>query len=329
VSSTVVNRPDATRRRAGLVPTHRGFAIASLLFPPIGVPALLSSLKTGRLARSSDTIRAARRQSARTVDLCWYAIGVGLGVYFVGFLVLVFTANDGSVQDTFLPGDVLSDGELWSSLFKGFRTNVSLALLAQFFILIWALVIAILRLLPGKACAPIRWVVIAYSDLFRGLPGILVVLIINFGLPQADLPLLRGWSPFQYSCLALVLLYGAYVAEVYRAGIQSVHPSQVSAARSLGLSYTQTLREVVVPQAVRRVIPPLLNDFIALQKDTAILAFVGVNEVVNRARFYNNARVTLAAYTGAALIFFVFTIPQTRFVDWLIARQQNAQFGRK
>jgi polar amino acid transport system permease protein len=327
--STTLNRPDAIRRRAGVVPTHRAFAIASLLFPPIGIAALASSLKTGRLARSPATMRDARRQSARTVELCWYAIGIGLAVYFIGFIALILTANDGSVRKAFFPWEVLSDGELWESLLKGLRTNLSLAVLAQGFILVWALVLAVVRLLPGPACAPIRAVVIVYTDLFRGLPGILVVLLITFGLPQADLPGLTGWSPFQYSCLALVLLYGAYVAEVYRAGIESVHPSQVSAARSLGLSYSQTLRDVVIPQAVRRVIPPLLNDFIALQKDTAILAFVGVNEMVNRARFYNNARATLAGYTVAAFLFFVVTIPQTRFVDWLIKRQQRAQFGAR
>ena len=115
----------------------------------------------------------------------------------------------------------------------------------------------------------------AYCDLFRALPAVLVILIINFGFQRARLPLLENFSTMQYAIMALALVYGAYVAEVYRAGIDSIHPSQTAAARSLGLTYAQTMRHVVVPQAVRRVVPPLLNDFIGLQKDTALIFSIG------------------------------------------------------
>ena len=139
-----------------------------------------------------------------------------------------------------------------------------------------------------------------------------MILIIGFGLPQANVPILGGFSDMQFAILALSLTYGAYVSEVYRAGIESVHWSQTAAARSLGLSYAQTMRHVVVPQAVRRVIPPLLNDFIGLQKDTALISFLGVLDVISRARFINNSRGTLTAYSMAAMLFLAVTIPFTR-----------------
>jgi polar amino acid transport system permease protein len=316
----------------GPVPALRWMA----LLAPLGLVSIWTSLRVRRLA-AANQIDAAREASARALDVGWYVIGAALICHVVGF-VLTFllvrqaptdnTPNPTTVFETYFPWEVWSDGEVWRSLGKGFLTNVSLALLAQFFILLWSLLIAVLRMLPGRGTAPIRFLVIAYGDLFRSLPGILVVLMVNFGLQKAQLPLLKSFSSYQYACLSLTLIYGAYVSEVFRAGLESVHPSQTSGARSLGLSYSQTLIHVSIPQAVRRVIPPLLNDFIALQKDTAILAFVGVFEVVARARFYNNNRATLAAYAVAAVFFFVFTIPQTRFADWLLKRQQNKQFGR-
>ena len=154
---------------------------------------------------------------------------------------------------------------------KGFRINIEVFLWSEAIVLVWALIVALVRLLPNRACAPIRLVATAYCDLFRAVPAVLVILIINFGFQRARLPILERFTPKQYAILALVLVYGAYVAEVYRSGIESIHASQGAAARSLGLSYGQTLRYVIVPQAVRRVIPPLLNDFIGLQKDTALI----------------------------------------------------------
>jgi polar amino acid transport system permease protein len=146
---------------------------------------------------------------------------------------------------------------------------------------------------------------------------------------QAKVPLAGDLSDNQYVIIALTLTYGAYVSEVYRAGIESVHWGQVAAARSLGLSYTQTLQHVVVPQAVRRVVAPLLNDFIGLQKDTAIISVIGVLDVVSRARFINNSKGSLAAYTRAAALFLAVTIPFTRWLEWLQRRSQaRTQGGR-
>src|SRR5207342_3323117 len=148
---------------------------------------------------------------------------------------------------------------------------------SEVLILAWALVIAVMRSLPGPVFFPIRLLAVIYTDLFRGIPTILVIYLLGFGVPALGIQGVPD-SEFFWGVVALVLVYSAYVAEVYRAGIESIHESQVSAARSLGLSRWQSMRHVVLPQAVRRVIPPLLNDFIGLQKDTALLALIGVVE---------------------------------------------------
>ena len=154
------------------------------------------------------------------------------------------------------------------------------------------MLVAVVRLLPGRACAPVRFLAIAYTDVFRGVPAVITIYLIVFGFALAGVPVFDSMSKdgqvFWLSVLALVLVYGAYVAEVYRAGLESIHWSQAAAARSLGLSQWQTMRHVVIPQAVRRIIPPLLNDFVALQKDTALVSFVGVVEILNYAGLYKN-----------------------------------------
>ena len=167
---------------------------------------------------------------------------------------------------------------------------------AEALVLVFALLLAIVRGLPGRAAAPFRTLTIAYTDFFRGTPLVLVLFMIIGGLPALDIAGISDLSLFKSGVLALTLVYTAYVTEVYRAGIDSVHPSQRMAARSLGLSYTQTLRYVVLPQAIRRVVPPLLNDFIGLQKDTALVTVIGVTEAVAQANFYStdyfNTRVS-------------------------------------
>jgi polar amino acid transport system permease protein len=308
-------------RRVGRVLTYRRGAIASLSFPPAGVPALIWSLRAGRLAQRGE-IERARLAGERARHWIWYAVGVGSASYAVTFLVFLLTANGGSVRHVFFDADVLSDRDAWNSLLKGFWINVQVFLIAEALVLVWALLVAILRLLPGPACRPIRVVATVYVDVFRGVPSLLVIYIVGLGLAQADVPLLGDLSEMWYAILALTLTYGAYVSEVYRAGIESVHWSQTAAARSLGLSYAQTMRHVVIPQAVRRVVPPLLNDFIGLQKDTALISVLGILDVVNRARFINNAQGTLAAYSMAALLFVGVTIPFTRYLDRLLRREQ-------
>ncbi len=197
-------------------------------------------------------------------------------------------------------------------------------LIAEVFILVFALVVAVLRGLPGPVFFPIRALAIVYVDLFRGVPTILVIYILGFGVPALALPGVPI-DPLFWGIVSLVLVYSAYVSEVYRAGIDSVHPSQAAAARSLGLTHGQALRFVVIPQAVRRVIPPLLNDFIGLQKDTALVGLLGVVEAFRQSQIEVAASFNYTPYIATAVIFIALTVPMARFTDWLVARDKRRQ----
>jgi polar amino acid transport system permease protein len=201
---------------------------------------------------------------------------------------------------------------------------------AEAVILVTALGLAVLRGLQGPVFFPLRLLAIVYSDFFRGVPTILLVYLLGFGIPALGLrgisdPELLWGVPAEivWGTLALILVYTAYVSEVYRAGIESVHPSQNAAARSLGLSHGQSLRYVVVPQAVRRVVPPLLNDFIGLQKDTALVALVGVVEAFRQSQIDSAATFNFTPYLAAALMFLLVTVPLTRLTDRLIERDRR------
>jgi polar amino acid transport system permease protein len=210
-------------------------------------------------------------------------------------------------------------------VWDGFLINIKLMLVAEVLVLIFALLIAIVRGLPGRSAAPLRGLAIAYTDFFRGTPLILVAYVAALGLPSLGLAVISHQSLFVYGVLSLTLVYTAYVTEVYRAGIESVHPSQRMAARSLGLNYVQTLRYVILPQAIRRVVPPLLNDFIGLQKDTAIITVIGVTDALAQAGFYSNDFFSYAGYMIAAILFVLLTIPFARFTDNLIKQRERRE----
>jgi polar amino acid transport system permease protein len=195
-------------------------------------------------------------------------------------------------------------------------------LIAEAIILPLALVIAILRGLSGPVFFPVRLLAVVYVDFFRGIPTILLVLLLGFGVPSLQLSWLPS-SEFFWATVSLILIYSAYVSEVYRAGIESVHPSQEAAARSLGLTHVQGLRYVVVPQAVRRVIPPLLNDFIGLQKDTALVSVLGVIDALQQANIDSSATFNFTPYCAAAVLFVAITIPLTRLADYLVSRERK------
>ncbi len=209
------------------------------------------------------------------------------------------------------------------SVAEAFLLNVRMFMIAEAFILVLALVIALVRSVPGPVFFPFRAVAVVYTDIFRGVPLILVLYMIGFGVPGLGLGYVSTRSDITYGIVALVLVYSAYVAEVYRAGIDSVHQSQAAAARSLGLSRWQSMRFVVLPQAVRRVIPPLLNDFIGLQKDTALVSVLGSIEAARAAQIYGAEQFNYSAYVVAALLFVLVTIPLARFTDHLIARDRR------
>jgi polar amino acid transport system permease protein len=207
-------------------------------------------------------------------------------------------------------------------VWDGFQTNIKLMVIAEALVLVFALVLAVVRGLPGRAAFPLRAIAIVYTDVFRGTPLILVLFIVGLGLPALDIKVVSEQSLFVYGIVSLTLVYTAYVTEVYRAGIESVHPSQRMAARSLGLTYSQALRFVVLPQAIRRVIPPLLNDFIGLQKDTALVTVLGLTEAAAQAGFYSSDYFSYAGFTVAAVFFILLTIPLARFTDHIIKERE-------
>ncbi len=218
----------------------------------------------------------------------------------------------------------LSLPDVWA----GFQLNIKMMVIAEVLVLVLALALAIVRGLPGPAARPLRALAIVYTDFFRGTPLILVAFIVGFGVPGLQLGYISSRPVIVYGIVALTLVYTAYVTEVYRAGIESVHPSQRAAARSLGLTYTQTMRYVVVPQAVRRVIPPLLNDFVGLQKDTAIISVIGVGEATQLAQQFSTQNNDFPSLVAAAVFFILLTIPLARFTDHLVAdreRRERAQ----
>src|ERR671930_1553740 len=249
-------------------------------------------------------------------------IALASTVVFFTVLILVVTNSPGwpEVKSAFFDPGVFKDS--FPEILRAFWTNIKLFCIAEVFILVFALFIAILRSLPGPVFFPLRALAIAYTDLFRGVPTILLIFMLGFGAPALAISGVPR-SPFFWAVVALVLVCSAYVAEVYRAGIESVHPSQDAAARSLGLSRAQTLRYVILPQAVRRVVPPLLNDFIGLQKDTALVGFLGAVEAFKQSQIDAAATFNYTSFLAAAVLFVALTIPLARLTDWLIARDRR------
>jgi polar amino acid transport system permease protein len=246
---------------------------------------------------------------------------VSTAVFFGVLAYLVVNSPGWSrVRESFFDGDVFS--ESLSDITPRLLVNVQIFLLAEALILVLGLALALMRGLPGPVFFPVRLLSVAYTDFFRGVPTILVIYLFGFGVPALELSGVPN-SPFFWGVASLVFVYSAYVSEVYRAGIESVHPSQEAAARSLGLSRAKALRFVVVPQAVRRVVPPLLNDFIGLQKDTALVALIGPVEAFRQSQIEVAANFDYTPYFATALLFVAITIPMARLTDWLAARQRR------
>jgi polar amino acid transport system permease protein len=219
----------------------------------------------------------------------------------------------------------------FNEVLDGFWITTQLAVLSGILALIWGLVLASLRQLPGKALMPVRFLTIAYIDVFRGIPLLMLILLIAGGVPALEfLPewlRLPQWfgkpDSFWFGVMAITITYGAYMAEVYRAGIESVPGGQMEAARSLGMNHGQAMRNVILPQAVRKVIAPLLNDFVALTKDTTLVSFIALNEVTLVASDIQSETFNSSALTLGAIMFLVVTLPLARLVDKLISREQG------
>ena len=271
--------------------------------------------------RQLERLRVRRRLDRRAMLVA----GVTTVVLLV-LLVVGLTSSPGwpRVRETFLSWPDAKAA--FPAIAKAFLVNVGMFLVAEPLILVLGVLVATVRTTVAPALFPVRALAVLYTDLFRGVPTLLVVFLVAFGLPALRLQGVTS-SLFWLGVVALVLSYGAYVAEVFRSGIESVHPSQVASAQALGLSHGQTLRHVVVPQAVRRVVPPLLNDFVSLQKDTALVASVGLAEALRQAQIYSSYHFNFASYLVAAAFFVALTIPLARLTDWLgrrYARRERA-----
>src|SRR5580692_8450589 len=253
----------------------------------------------------------------------------------LGAIVVIFLLAPGSAQ---VRHTFFNPTDMWQAFIgdpkKGYYSvgeaiwlNIRMFLAAEVLILILALVIALIRQSTGPVLFPLRVLAMIYVDFFRGVPLLLVVYAIGFGLPALRLSFVSTQSFAVYGVVALTLSYSAYVSEVYRAGLNSVHQSQVAAARSLGLSHGTSLRYVILPQAIRNIVPPLLNDFISLQKDTALVGVLGAIEANQAAQIYGSTVFNYSSLTVAAILFLILTIPLARFTDRLIARDRRRRLA--
>jgi polar amino acid transport system permease protein len=262
-----------------------------------------------------------RRQKRRSLRI---ALASSLAV--IGLLVALIPQTPGwyKVKRSFFNGPILD--ETFPALLRAFVKDIQIFLWCAPCILVLGMLLAICRNVRSPLLFPLRLFAAAYTDIFRGIPVILTILLIGFGIPGLGMD--RPWnSPYLWGSVALILAYSSYVSEVFRAGIESIHESQRAGARSLGLSSSQTLRHIIIPQAIRRVIPPLMNDFVSLQKDVALISLIGPIEILRQAGIDKSKYANFTPYVGAAIIFLLLTIPETRFVDHLMSRERRRTSG--
>jgi polar amino acid transport system permease protein len=267
--------------------------------------------------RERDAVRRRlRRRSATVATLATVAV--------LGLLAVVILTSPGwaRVRETFFSWEDAKAS--FPEVIRAFGKNVLLFLLAEPLILVLGALVAVVRSTTAAALFPLRLLATFYTDLFRGVPTLLVVILAGFGIPALQLQGVTN-DTFWLGLGALVLSYGAYVAEVFRSGIDSIHPSQVASADALGLSHGQAMRYVVLPQATRRVIPPLLNDFISLQKDTALLSSIFVFEALFAAQDYAAYNFNYTPIVVVAVLFVGLTIPLARFTDWMGRRMMRRE----
>lgn len=242
-------------------------------------------------------------------------------VAFVVVLVLVVAnaPNWPKVRAQFFDWDEFRDA--WPDVASGFRRNVEMFVYAMAAIPVTALVVAVLRSFRGPAFFPVRLLAIVFIDVFRAIPIILLILLFGFGVPALDLPGVPSGAMF-WGIVALTLSYAAYTAEIYRAGIEAVPESQRASARAIGLTQWQALRYAILPQAIRNVVPALMNSVVSLQKDVALVSVLGVREAVREAQIASSRSFNYTAYIAATLLFVVFSVPLVRLVDWYTKRER-------
>ena len=282
----------------------------------------MSEKKTSAWSPSSRELdrRALRRKLNRKQSL----IAAVSSILVLGTLAIILITSPGweVVKTTFF--DIEYGKEVFPTVVKGLWINLQLTFFGGIAIGIIAMGLALLRTTKSPALTPFRFLATAYVDIFRGAPLILIILLVGFGVPALRLQGISS-NVIVLGTIAVVLTYSAYVAEVIRSGILSIHPSQRAAARSLGLSSGQTMRFVVLPQALRRVVPPLLNDFVSLLKDTGLVSILGVTDAVRAAQINASRTFNYTPYVVAAILFLLITIPMTRYTDRAIRQRTQAQ----
>src|ERR1700722_10667357 len=295
-------------------------AFASILVTLPVIRAFKQWMNVRRAVQRNDAI-AARLARSGASDQSWIAIGYTLAQFIIVVACQFLLANDQAVAKTFFFVPLMVG--TFPLVLDAFWLNVEIFLVAEIFVLAWGLVVALAMFAPGAAGKPLRIIATAYVDIFRAIPAVLVIYLVGFGIPLTGVPIVKDLSLPAFVIIALTLTVGAYVAEIYRAGIQSIHWSQTAAARSLGLSHMQSLRFVILPQAVRHIIPPLLNAFIALQKDTALVTVVGGIDSFNPSMVIAANHYNLSAVTTVAVLFIAISIPQTRLVERMMRRDRT------
>ena len=265
-----------------------------------------------------------RRKIRRSISKKQASIAAVSSTVVLGTLAVILVTSPGweVVKATFF--DIEYGKEVFPTVLKGLWINLQLTVIGGIAIGIIAMGLALMRTTKSPALTPFRFLATAYVDIFRGAPLILIILLVGFGVPALRL---QGVSSnvIVLGTIAVVLTYSAYVAEVIRSGILSIHPSQRAAARSLGLTSGQTMRFVVLPQALRRVVPPLLNDFVSLLKDTGLVSILGVTDAVRAAQINASRTFNYTPYVVAAILFLLITIPMTRYTDRAIRQRTQAQ----
>lgn len=274
-----------------------------------------------RLSTPMRRPRRYREEGARAAIIA--AVSTVIVIGLILWWVLTSEAWPGVQEQFFNPDHFVAS---WPDVLRGFWLNIQMFAVSEVLILFVALVLAMIRALRGPAFFPLRALVIGFIDLVRGIPIILLILLLGFGVPALQLPGVPNSRLF-WGVAALVISYSAYTAEVYRAGIESVHESQRMAGRSLGLTQVQSLRYVTVPQAIRNVIPALLNGFVSLQKDVALVFVLGVREAVREAQIYTAGTFNYTSYVAAAVLFLVASVPVARFADWYTERVRRRRQG--
>jgi polar amino acid transport system permease protein len=265
-----------------------------------------------------------RRNARRQISRKQITIAGISSVLVLGALYALIITSPGwqVVKDTFF--DLDYGREVLPTVLRGLVVNIQLSFIGGFFIAVIALALALIRTTKSPALTPFRFLATAYVDIFRGAPLLLIILLVGFGVPALRLAGLTS-NVIVLGTVAVVLTYSAYVAEVIRSGIMSIHPSQRAAARSLGLTSGQTMRFVVLPQAIKRVIPPLLNDFVSLLKDTGLVSILGVTDAVRAAQINASRTFNYTPYVVSAILFLLITIPLTRYIDRVIRRSSAKQ----